>query len=33
MCFVPQMFMQELTKQREMYYTVELVCHVAKSSI
>lgn len=28
MCFVPQMYMQELTKQREMLYTVELVCHV-----
>ncbi|KOC68375.1 Bromodomain adjacent to zinc finger domain protein 2B [Habropoda laboriosa] len=24
MCFVPQMYMQELTKQREMLYTVEL---------
>lgn len=28
MCFVPQMYMQELTKQREMLYTVELVCHI-----
>lgn len=28
MCFVPQMYMQELTKQREMLYTVELVCYV-----
>lgn len=26
MCFVPQMYMQELTKQREILYTVELVC-------
>jgi len=28
MYFVPQMYMQELTKQREMLYTVELVCHI-----
>lgn len=28
MCFVPQIYMQELTKQREMLYTVELVCYI-----
>ena len=32
MCFVLQIYIQELSKQREMLYTVELVCLIPNQS-